>query len=106
RPMSTPATETLLTAEEFARLPDDGVPTELVRGRVVPLTIATSRHGQICAEVARVVGNHTEAHHLGHLVTNSSAVITERGPDTVRGADIAFYSFTRVPPGRLPQGYL
>jgi Uma2 family endonuclease len=29
-------------------------------------------------------------------------VITERSPDTVRGADVAFYSFARVPKGLLP----
>jgi hypothetical protein len=33
-------------------------------------------------------------------------VITERGPDTVRGADISFYSYQRVPRGPLPAGYL
>ncbi len=43
---------------------------------------------------------------LGRIITNDSGVITERGPDTVRGMDVAFYSFERVPPGPLPQGYL
>ena len=33
-------------------------------------------------------------------------MITERGPDTVRGADISFYSFARVPKGPLPDRYL
>jgi Uma2 family endonuclease len=32
-------------------------------------------------------------------------VITERGPDTVRGADIAYYSYSRLPKGTLPSGY-
>jgi len=51
-------------------------------------------------------GAHVEAKDLGHLLSNDSGVITERGPDTVRGADIAFYSFARVPEGPLPDRYL
>src|SRR5262249_28420667 len=40
------------------------------------------------------------------VVGNDSGVITERDPDTVRGADVAFYSYQRVPPGPLPRRYL
>ncbi len=47
-----------------------------------------------------------EDHPLGHVVSNDSGVITERDPDTVRGADVAFYSYGRVPPGPLPRTYL
>jgi Uma2 family endonuclease len=32
-------------------------------------------------------------------------VITERGPDTVRGADIAYHSYKQVPKGPLPSDY-
>jgi Uma2 family endonuclease len=37
-------------------------------------------------------------------LTNDSGVITEHDLDTVRGPDVAFYSFTRVPPGPFPRG--
>lgn len=37
---------------------------------------------------------------------NDTGVITERGPDTVRGADVSFYSYVKVPSGPLPDGYL
>ena len=43
---------------------------------------------------------------LGQVLSNDSGVITERGPDTVRGADVSFYSYERVPKGPLPPGYL
>jgi Uma2 family endonuclease len=33
-------------------------------------------------------------------------MITERGPDTVRGPDVAYYSYERVPQGPLPDGLL
>jgi Uma2 family endonuclease len=103
--MST-VTEPLLSAEEYERLPHRGVPTELVRGKVVAMNVPAPRHGQICSKIDRLVGNHADAHGLGHVVANDSGVLTERDPDTVRGADVAFYSFGRVPRGPIPSGYL
>jgi Uma2 family endonuclease len=38
-------------------------------------------------------------------VSNGAGVITEHDPDTVRGADIAFYSYNRAPRGPLPNDY-
>ena len=40
------------------------------------------------------------------MLTNDSGVVTERGPDTVRGADVAYYSYERIPRGPLPNHYL
>jgi Uma2 family endonuclease len=104
--MAIAALEKLLTAEEFRRLPDDGRPKELKRGKVVLMDLPAPRHGQICGQVYYLLRQHLENHPLGHLVTNDSGIITEHDPDTVRGADVAFYSYNRVPPGPLPQGYL
>jgi Uma2 family endonuclease len=105
--MSAVATaEKLLTADEFALLPDDGRPKELVRGRVVYMNVPAPRHGQICAQVVYLLRRHLEDHPLGHVVGNDSGVRTERGPDTVRGADVAFFSYSRIPAGPLPRGYL
>ena len=96
-----------MTAEEYTLLPDNGQPTELVRGKVVTLNMPRPRHGQICANVVYLLKRHLEDHPLGHLVCNDTGVRTERGPDTVRGADIAFFSYARVPAGSLPtRGYL
>jgi Uma2 family endonuclease len=103
--MST-VVEPLLTALEYARLPHRGVPTELVRGKLVTMNVPAPRHGQICAKIARLIGNHAEAADLGHVVSNDSGVLTERDPDTVRGADVSFYSYARVPRGPFPSGYL
>ena len=70
------------------------------------MNVPAPRHGQICSKIDRLVGNHADQHQLGHVVANDSGVIIERGPDTVRGPDVAFYSYSRVPPGPLPEGYL
>jgi Uma2 family endonuclease len=97
--------EKLMTAEEFGEL-DDGLSTELVRGRVILMNMPYPRHGQICANVVRIVGQFIYDGDLGQIASNDSGVITERGPDTVRGADVAYYSFDRLPRGPMPRGYL
>jgi Uma2 family endonuclease len=96
----------LLTAEEFAERPDPGYPEELVKGRVVPMAVPKPRHGEICGNAVLILGTHARERDLGRVLSNDAGVITERGPDTVRGADISFYGFARVPKGPLPDGYL
>ena len=96
----------LLTAEQFADRPDPGYPEELVKGRVVPMAVPKPRHGEICVNAVFIFNTHVKANDLGRIVGNDSGVITECGPDTVRGADVAFYSFARVPKGPLPDRYL
>ena len=54
----------------------------------------------------RILGEYAKDRDLGRVLSNDTGVITERGPDTVRGADISFYSFARVPKGPLPDRYL
>jgi len=63
------------------------------------------RHGRICNKAARIFGNFAEEHDLGHVLSNDAGIITERNPDTVRGADVAFYSFDRLSRGPLPASY-
>ena len=67
----------LLTAEEYARIPDDGRKTELVRGRIVegPPTYAFPSY--VCSNIARAVGNFVDAGKLGRVMTNDSGVVTE-----------------------------
>src|SRR4051794_9430061 len=103
--MATVQAEALLTAEEYAKRPDPGYPEELVRGRIVPMPQPNRRHGQICNKAGRIFGNFAEEHDLGHVLSNDAGVITERDPDTVRGPDIAYYSYNRLPKGPLPASY-
>jgi Uma2 family endonuclease len=97
----------LISAEEFARRPDSGCLEELVRGRIEIVSPPPRvRHGQVCSEVVQILGAHAKRNDLGHVLSNDSGVITERDPDTVRGADIAFYSYAKAPKGPLPPVYL
>ncbi|MCA9223061.1 MAG: Uma2 family endonuclease [Planctomycetales bacterium] len=98
--------ETLLTLEEFAGLPDDGVPRELVRGRIVEMNVPTPRHGEVCATIVELLRRSLREAGRGRIISNDSGLITSRDPDTVRGPDVSFYSFARVPRGPMPEGYL
>jgi Uma2 family endonuclease len=97
--------EALMTAEEFGRRPDPGYPEELVRGRIIAMPPPDRRHGQVCGQAYYMFRQYVDAHDLGQVLSNDSGVITERDPDTVRGADVAYYSYARLPKGPLPEGY-
>jgi Uma2 family endonuclease len=97
----------LLTAEQFAALPDsDFRSVELVKGSLVEMNPPMPRHGEICANIARLLFLYLDEHPEGRIVTNDSNVLIERNPDTVRGPDVAYYSYRRVAKGPLPAGFL
>jgi Uma2 family endonuclease len=103
--MATAEMLELMTAEQFGQRPDPGYPEELVRGRVVAMSVPDRRHGYVCSKADRIIGNFVDTRGIGRVMCNDSGVITERGPDTVRGADVAYYSFSRLPTGMPPKGY-
>jgi Uma2 family endonuclease len=93
----------LLTIDEYARLPDDGRKTELVRGRILEVPPTYPFHGYVCSKIGCIVANFVDAQKCGRVMTNDSGVITERDPDTLRGADVCYYSYARLPAGPLPR---
>ena len=104
--MSSPAAEQLLTAEEFARLPEPegGCCTELVDGRVVMAPPPGGGHGKSSYRFARELGKFVEAHALGEIMVESGYRLKRR-PDTVRGPDVSFIANDRLPVAGLPAGY-
>lgn len=104
--MSATTQAKLLTAEEFFLLPDptDGSQQELVRGEIVTMPPPGGLHGVTCAKVVRKVGAFVDDHHCGILACNDTGFITERGPDSVRGQDISFWSADRLK--EIPVGYI
>jgi Uma2 family endonuclease len=105
--LATSAPERLMTIAEYQLLPEDGSLNELVRGRVVTSSLSIPFHGFVCGKVDRIMGGFAETHDLGYPVTNDAGIITQQDPDTLRGADFAFYSYERVPRGTLAKaGYL
>jgi len=95
--MATDVKTKLLTAEEFmaADLGDGNF--ELVRGEVIQVPPPMPEQGLICANLAFTLESYGRRTGYGYALSNDSAVVTERRPDTVRGADICFYSQERWP---------
>lgn len=96
----------LITAEEFAQLPDppDGSRQELVRGVIETMGRPGFRHGKVNFRIAKILDRYVEPNRLGHVVPETG-VVTEHGPDTVRGPDVAFWSADKVPLDQEPAGY-
>jgi hypothetical protein len=65
------APQKLLTADEYALLPDDGRRTELRRGVVIYMNPPGFRHGEVCSNVHYYVDAFVRANKLGRTLTNS-----------------------------------
>ncbi len=104
--MSAITQKRLLTAEEFFLLPDpgDGSQQELVRGEVITMPPPGGMHGVSCGKAVRRIGNYVEENDRGTVACNDTGFITERGPDSVRGPDIAYWSKERLQ--EVPVGYI
>ena len=102
----SPATTALVTAEQFFDLPApaDGSKQELVRGEVVTMPSPGLEHGEVQVNVASAIKVFLKANPIGRVAVESGTV-TERGPDTVRGPDVSFYSTARLPLGQRVQKY-
>jgi Uma2 family endonuclease len=104
-PPSPASPSTLLTAAEFAQR-HGGEYVELVEGQVRGLPMPFPKHGRACALMTRFLDEHAEKNDLGRVMSNDSFVQTRTNPDTVRGADVCFYSYERLPKGAVPEGLL
>ena len=93
----------LVTAEELARLPDDGYRYELVEGRLIRMSPVSFDHGRVVLQMGFLLSRHLEQHPVGVIGTEIGFKLASN-PDTVRGPDIAFIRNERVPT-RGKRGY-
>lgn len=101
-----PSTTSLTTAEEFEKIAARLGSCELVRGEVVELSPGGYEHSRISANVAFLLEQWARQSKNGRVLTGEAGVVVETDPDTVRGADVAYYSFVRLPRGAEPEGFL
>lgn len=99
------AIATRLTAEEFEKRYVDVPFCELERGEVIYLTAGGWKHSRISLKVAFLLERWAEKTKRGRVLINDAGLITERDPDTVRGVDVMYFSFQRVPEGKEPEGF-
>lgn len=94
-----------LTADEFLARHGAGR-AELVKGLVRELPMPGFDHGLICALMSRLLGNFVTDARLGRVVGNDTFFRTNTNPDSVRGMDIGYISFARLPAENRPRGVL
>jgi len=93
----------LMTAEELLAIPDDDKDYELVNGELRVSEPPGFWHGTLVVRLATALHRFVAARGLGMVVTESGFVL-RRGPDTVRGPDVAFVGARRLQTGD-PEGY-
>lgn len=92
-------TDRPITAAEFAAMPAHER-YELVLGRLVPVAPASTDHGELGANLTRLVMNHVYNNKLGRAyIAEMGFDITRPGDvgQTVLGADLAFIQADRAP---------
>jgi Uma2 family endonuclease len=94
----------LMTADELERVNIPGKRTELVRGILLVREPPGFRHGEVVARIGSALLHHADTHHLGTVVAGDAGFILARGPDTVRGPDVAFVRRDRLP-NPTPTGF-
>ncbi len=99
-------TSTLLRAEEFARVAEVLGRCELVNGEIIPMSPGGLRHSEITSRACFLLESHNRPRRLGRVLTGEAGFIVRRGPDTVRGADVAFISYRRLPKDTAITGFL
>lgn len=95
----------LLTAEEFVHKYADRH-AELVHGVVKELPMPDNLHGYTCMELAFYLRLFCGEADFGRVMVNDPFLAVGRDPDTVRGPDIAVYSYARMPKGPVARGLL
>lgn len=90
-------TRTRLTAEEFLGAVLGPGSFELVEGEIVAVSPGNFLHAVVCAQIVYLLAEYARRTGAGRVLSNDAGVITGRNPDTVRGADICFYSAARLP---------
>jgi Uma2 family endonuclease len=90
---------------EFERIAPRLGPCELVRGRVVYLSPGGLPHSTVSGNIAGLISAWARKTRRGRVLTNEAGLVTDEEPGTVRGADVAFISYKRLPRGPVPDGF-
>lgn len=83
-----------ITGEALFKLGDIG-PSELVRGEIVYMSPTGYLHGFLESNFDRALGAFVYQHKLGRVFVGEVGIYTQRNPDTVRAADVAYISHGR-----------
>jgi Uma2 family endonuclease len=94
----------ITTADALLRAAADLGRCELVRGELVMMSPAGSRHGAVAARIAKAIADAVEPTKLGVVFAAETGFVLERNPDSVRAPDVAFVRAERITSG-IPAGF-
>ena len=95
----------LITGDELARMPDHDL-SELIDGRIVPMSPTNPEHGRIEAKIATLLDRFVSVQNLGIVMTGEVGIFTRWKPDRVRGADVVFISHAQYDRRTKTRGFL
>ena len=102
--VQTRSRKQVLTIADLAEAGYD-IPGDLVRGQFVSMPPTGHTHAEVEANLAFILKAFAKDKRLGRVMTGEVGIITQRAPDTVRGADVAYVSHERMK-GASATGYL
>ena len=95
----------LMTAEELAELPDDGLRRELVRGEARTMAPTKDPHGAAAASIAFHLGRYVYDKPIAGIRAAETGFVLSRDPDTVRAPDVAVVRLERLPALGVVDGF-
>lgn len=101
-----PGTETRMTFEDAAAMDADAHPGELERGKWIPMTRGTWRHGVVAGNVYAMLRAYAKAHGGFSIAINDPGTKLRHDPDGLRGPDVGVIRSERVPTGKGANGWL
>ena len=95
----------LVTAEEFARLPDDGMRRELVRGEVIEMPPSAAESARVSMCIGAPVHMFAKANDAGAVYSANGGFVLMEDPDIVRVPDVGFVAKERFEALAAPEGF-
>lgn len=96
----------LMTADEFLAMPDDGKVYELEEGRPVEVGGASWRSSTVAMTIGTLLNVFVRLHKLGKVSGADLGTRLAANPDTVRVPDVAFIRAARLRDGKGPRGFV
>lgn len=100
---SPTTTKKTMTAVDLYNMPDHGGHHELVKGELIPMSPASTLHGDIAMRLGSHMWNYATENNLGKVFAAETGFILAQNPDTVRAPDVAFVAKERIPEEGVPE---
>lgn len=98
-----PEKKELVTAVDLYNMPDHGGRNELVKGEIVPMSPASTMHGDVAMRLGTNLWNYATENGLGRVFAAETGFTLSQNPDTVRAPDVAFVAAERIPADGVPE---